>query len=128
MTKDEILSMEAGEKMDALIAEKVMGIDLSQICDGDMYDEDGDHWSCTSCSETGGWGTDFEHTISPKHYSTYIAAAWKVVEKLELSVVPYLGLVKWHAANEKVIAFAAAAPLAICRAALLSTLKKEMID
>ena len=39
MTRDEILSMPAGREMDALIAEKVMLIDILKDCDG--YECDG---------------------------------------------------------------------------------------
>ena len=68
--------------MDALVETDVLGIDLAAECHGDMYDEDGDHWSCTDCDKTGTWGEDFAHTREPRHRSTDIAAAWEVLEWL----------------------------------------------
>ena len=60
MTRDEILNMPAGYKMDLLIAETVMI-----------------------------WDLEFPQ-VELKHYkfSKDIAAAWRVVEKLELTLVP----------------------------------------
>ena len=136
MMRDEILNMPAGRGMDALIAEKVMGIDLSQECGGEMYDEDSNYWSCTSCSKEGGWNEDFQHTIQPQHYSNSINAAWGVVEKLcnesgcDIVKVckrdPELLRGEWSCnLGRGFEAFGDTAPLAICRTALLSVLEIE---
>jgi hypothetical protein len=64
------------------------------------------------------------YPIGLPHYSTDIADAWKLVEKLGISVVPHPDG-SWHAADGKTIAFAATAPLAICRFALLAATVTE---
>lgn len=95
--------MEAGRVMDALIAEKVMGlrqgvdfgkwdehlwaIDADGEIDTDAY-KHGDYHSGPMC-ERCGYGyccycqdaPDKPCEIHPPHYSTDIAAAWEVVEK-----------------------------------------------
>lgn len=63
--------MEAGPKLDALVAEKVMGKDP------DIW-EPGDSFVVID-----------QNTIKiAKPYSTDITAAWQVVEKLRLAVIP----------------------------------------
>ena len=58
MTRDEILAMKAGRELDALVAEKVMGVkNMEQWLINHRMDETG-------------------------QYSTDIAAAWEVVEKM----------------------------------------------
>ncbi len=57
--------MKAGRELDALVAEKVMGIELTITSQGHPYFRD---------------GTLLRVPIA--HYSTDIAAAWQVVEKM----------------------------------------------
>ena len=89
--------MEAGRELDALIAEKVMDDMLAGIrLDGSpMFDD-------------------------IPHYSTQIANAWLVVEKLRLFVQP--SALGWHSGLRGDIQenhrHANTAPLAICLAAL----------
>jgi len=101
MTRDEILNMEAGREMDELITQKVI-------------------------SNDGFW-----HGIKP--YSTDISVAWQVVEKLcdetGCDVVkvckrdPELLRGEWSCNfGRGAEAFGDSAPLAICRAALLTKL------
>ena len=123
LTREAILAMPAGREMDALIAELVMGWRVEhepyQFLDGEAgtgYDDPGD--------------------FQP---STDIAAAWEVVERLNL-----LDLYALKRSNEydsqtagyevgepscgdggrywDRLAEAETAPLAICRAALLTTI------
>lgn len=107
--------MEAGRELDALVAEKVMGLTPVEWSgwEGDLSLVYGDQ-------ETGG--------IVPR-YSTDIGAAWEVVEKLKqdrtvhLWSVPSGYMVQMTGVNAKmleVIGQADTAPLAICRAALSS--------
>lgn len=132
LTLNEILNTPAGYELDALIAKGVMGINLSQECEGDIYEE-GDHWTCTYCSKVGYWGESFKHTIEPKQYSTDIADAWEVVEKLlplfRFALAQIDSGTKWFAQFENIEHFGEwkafeaeedTAPLAICRAALLA--------
>ena len=100
--------LEAGRELDALIAEKVMGYEC--VCDEEPVD-------CPIHNKA-----DL-YTLRP--YSTDIAAAWGVVEKLRLFVMPW-GLDEWCAANQRderlafsdILESGETAPLAICRAAL----------
>jgi hypothetical protein len=112
MARDEILNMEAGREMDALVAEKVMGYE--RVPDIKPYGF-GDAWL--------------------QHYSTDIAAAWQVVGKLEnndfwweaSNVVPNSDPIvyewKFVTVGRQGEACEFTAPLAICRAALLATLE-----
>lgn len=64
-------------ELDALVAEKVMGI---TACEGDVIDYDG-YQSCLSCGfECDDWNVD--HYFVPLRYSTRIEDAWQVVERL----------------------------------------------
>lgn len=103
--------MKAGPELDALIATKVMGASFQEIKDADYF-----------VNESGGIGFDLPS------YSTDIASAWLVVEKLRLSVLKcnhgwragdlsYGG----HESSEFIFdAIAETAPHAICLAALKS--------
>lgn len=82
--------LKPGKELDALVAEKVMGIDLTAPCNGEMEI----YYTTPYCVKC---GYEFSkddyrygpHTYNPRHYSTSIAAAWEVVEKLNLSVVQW---------------------------------------
>jgi hypothetical protein len=107
MTREQILAMEAGEAMDNLVAERVMG------------------W--VSRSIGGPWW----------YPSTYIAPVWQVADKMGagfnlVRATNDAGEIVWgcryeHPEDENgccvSIAWAPTAPLAICRAALLQTLE-----
>jgi hypothetical protein len=105
MTRDEILKMEAGREMDALVAEKIFN----------------GQWLYKNIPEN-----------LPK-FSASISAAWEVVERLikhnPLSLdylVDENNVLGWQA-NFRMgynVAFAPTAPLAICRAALLAVMKE----
>lgn len=88
--------MEAGRELDALIAEKIMGQDYSlNSLEGSLVLKD------------------------PPHYSTNIAAAWEVVEKLGPDwdlISMEQGWIASVGSSER--ARAETAPLAICLAAL----------
>lgn len=106
--------MKVGNELDALIAEKVMGHEVSRYGDTDAwYDEQG-HW------------------IKP--YSTDIAAAWQVVNKIADSRDPHwFSIDRWYGTwvagwrcgdsapddpSWELEMTADTAPLAICLAAL----------
>jgi hypothetical protein len=64
--------MNPGRELDALIAEKVMGIKMPAIpINGATYQE----WAAISKAS--------HEAVSPPCYSTEIAAAWQVVEKIK---------------------------------------------
>jgi hypothetical protein len=98
MTREEILNMPAGREMDALIAERVF-----------------------KTTEDDDWGSD-----GLLSFSTDIAAAWQVVEKLKPNY-PLLDMYcigDWASSfgdGEWGYGYAETAPLAICRAALIAT-------
>lgn len=114
MKDTEIEMLEAGPALDALVAEKVMGLELTN------YNPIG--------IRKGGW------VLPIPNYSNDIAAAWEVVQKLDLlcgavmlrrnldsTVTNYVGT--WEVLEiehelQHVVAVGTTAPLAICRAAL----------
>jgi len=128
MTRDEILNMEAGREMDALVVEKIMG---------EPYPDRFAHpkW----------WGLryDMGHEVwEPMLFSTNIKMAWEVVETLKalgfsvlrLSTGDILGdWWQFHCADayreivfedsRDYFANAETPALAVCRAALLATLE-----
>ena len=117
--------MVAGRELDALVAEKVMGMELLPLKEapcpycGDEMRFCGERSRCTTCGE---W------RYSPaKEYSTDIAAAWEVVEKLKAGGFSLIA--EWDAHDEmwyvvfsNVSSYKAgeadAAPHAICLVAL----------
>jgi hypothetical protein len=97
MTRDEILNMPAGRKMDILVSEKVMH--------------------------------DIPGQAMISLYSTDIAAAWEVVEKMieadGFFQMYYASTGEWlvDLDTEENLIGEKTAPLAICRAALLATME-----
>lgn len=137
----------AGRELDALVAEKVMGLKVEML--PIMYDEDYEgqvprfstaEWEKEMREEAPDWqreswdsdkgpvvveGGDRKYVVRP--YSTDIAAAWEVVEKMrKMGWEPTIALQKAHvyaitydaSYDELSRAYAEHAPLAICRAAL----------
>jgi hypothetical protein len=97
MTREEILNMPAGREMDALIAEKVIDPDWVKL-----------------------------KNLCP-HYSTDIAAAWELVEKMKYFTL-YRGDGYWeceYSGQYLESIDAETAPLAICRAALLAVIESD---
>ena len=126
MTRDEILAMEAGRELDALVAEKVMERTLMDGLGG-------------TAIRVVYYGKDTPHPLP--YYSTNIAAAWEVVAKIKPDIDGGIAVEwlidggddrAWHTEiwtrGEKYrqyCSFAPTAPLAICRAALLATQEQE---
>ena len=123
MNKDEIFNMPAGEQIDKLIAIKVLGypeLDLEDApcpyC-GNIMRFCGSRSWCSLCSE-------WRHSAYKK-YSDEISSAWEIVEKLTDGETPNdcelrTSVRGWRCDLYKGYANAETAPLAICRAALLS--------
>jgi len=126
MTRESILAMPAGPEMDALVAERVMG----WTWEPGPYLQD---------PETPRRAHPQSTRNAPDPYSTNIAAAWLVVEKLndkkiaeaggdwswpvEITYICDEGREGWCVQFQgRHDAVAEPAPLAICRAALLTTL------
>ena len=128
----DILNMQAGEEMDALVAEKVMKWHIAS--DRNVPE----HWE----DEDGRWGAgigkypeddaEFLHTLD-FHPSESILWAWEVVEKMEseyrmpAAIIRSAILDGWSAefltenAGLDIVSVEADTPeLAICRAALLA--------
>lgn len=122
LTREQIEKMEAGPEMDALVAERVFGWAGWKRAEGD----------CLHGIPPDATGRDRHGTCVP-NYSTHIAAAWIVVDKLArlsfgIDREQCFG-VRYDVRcyddpdmRDKVRATAETAPLAICRAALLATL------
>lgn len=116
----DILTIPAGRAMDALVAEKVMGLhrSMEQGLGEDVYEE----WRNAEGCRVRPYGT-------LPNYSTDIAAAWEVVEKLAKPLkVVWTGKV-WVCAvfEEEYSHEADTAPLAICRAALSRVMESQKI-
>ena len=139
MTRDEMLAMKAGRELDALVAEKVMG------------------WRSTKgwedCWATGAgpyyWPGDGRMPVGHAAFSTDIAPAWKVMEKMvENGYCPAilsddnghwaLSLDGWQNVPDgdepqditttflvEAALWADTVPLAICRAALLAVMEVD---
>lgn len=70
--------MKPGRELDALLAEKVMGIDLKSPCTGKaepIYQD----YICDSC---GAIGFESNHFPEAKFYSSNIYSAFEIVDKL----------------------------------------------
>ena len=120
MKRDEILKMEAGRELDALVAEKVMGYEDMGIGIGLRFQKP---------SQTG-----VKVLYELPSYSTRIAAAWEVVEKLREQFIAVtittmgprdqVHVFTTHNGERMTKVWDDTAPLAICRAALLMEVKK----
>jgi hypothetical protein len=125
--------LESGRELDTLIAEKVMDEPIGP-CPGDSseWSDYEYHWVCEVCRELTRMTIVSAHARRQEPYSTEIAAAWRIVEKLGLSVIQYAtddwvagSFGEAPAGNEFYIddhfeysGEGSTAPLAICRAAL----------
>jgi len=110
-------TMPAGRSLDALVAEKVMG----------WTDWWVDREGPNATMKTFGFPPGVTDTYSePPHYSTDIADAWLVVEKLRKDGCPFLFGHNRNPHNgwfadfllHPLVEYADTAPLAVCRAAL----------
>lgn len=127
----EINQIEAGRELDALVASKVMSLDINRGHYETAETSSGDPL-CIACGTVGDWSDDlFGDKPCIPHYSTDIAAAWQVVGKLtnpRISWEAGTWLASCDVRNEppyegwRIVSARAdgrdAAPLAICRAAL----------
>jgi hypothetical protein len=136
MTRDEILTMPAGRKMNALIAVKIMG-----ICPHDWQLENNLSNAQHVCLLCGQKYYAYNPPVTPD-YSTDMTAAWQVVEKLSKPHI-FINLSKFgdkyvcdienmedysnpeKQFNRWKIDFCNSPALAICRAALLMTIGGE---
>ena len=134
MTRDEILAMEAGRELDALVAEKVMGF-AKVVRDYDKRHNTEGLRSFVYDTAFAWFGKE-----TPR-YSTDIAAAWLVVE--HMGPIPFSLRFQpadaWRAGGGEVYCYAHwtcwfeggkeidadTAALAICRAALLAVMEAD---
>jgi len=137
MTQEQIDTMEAGREMDRLIADRIFNLDTYKKW---IYVDRFDHFDCflddARYDENGQWDYAFLQNGSFRRvpsYSTDIAAAWQVVEKIkdvfrkqkpdwDFAIVE-TGENHWLAGWLQYESFELSgegktAPLAICRAAL----------
>jgi hypothetical protein len=149
MTREEILAMPADRELDALVAEKVMGLT--------GYEFDDTHWYCPTCKAwvhpaqvtfhevhercqtpvVSDW-CDEEGNVMPE-YSTDISAAWEVVEKIhekrflfDASLSVGAGYtVRFYNRDKETFHMAPyipTAPEAICKAALIAVMEVQAHD
>jgi len=132
MTRDEILAMEAGPELDALVAEKVMGYS-GKITVFAWQDrgkrllpltgfQAGEHTDF--CTYVDGEGKKIEgHVYFPRRYSWNILDAWRVVEKTgkktAFIITRHLDGTYCAEVNTGKV-FGKEAPEATCKAALLT--------
>lgn len=138
MTKDEILAMEAGRELDALIVDKVMGWawNTHNPRNHIMWNPDTGGVGIVVFHD-GGEGDGVIQVLDVPYYSSDIAAAWEVIGKMieqgTFINLGHGGLV-WRVNISTRYMYerlefegitAESAPLAICRAALVATLEAE---
>jgi predicted nucleic acid-binding protein len=119
MTRDEILAMPAGRKMDALVAENVMGLDLFTPVTDPYFTSQG----------------IYQQVNHIESYSADIAAAWEVVEKMvngkwRVNIENDINGRKWGCDFKDdplhtTLCVADSLTLAICRAALLAVMENN---
>lgn len=117
MTKEEILKMEPGRELDALIAEKVMEIKLH------WDDEEGQSYKIAD--------SPFGEVLKAFNPSTDISAAWEVLEQFKTHQVTKSETGFSHSEKKyrvivgknQNVAYADTVPEAICKAALLACLE-----
>jgi len=106
--------MQAGRELDALIAETVM--EMQRVEEGNIY-----FWPSPEMVarllELHPDVLAVDYFPAP-HYSTDIAAAWQIVEKLGMQCGFSIYDREPFAAHKRVSTVASTVPLAICRAAL----------
>ena len=141
LSRERLMNLEAGEEMDLLVLEYVMGLNPDDywIIDIDVY-------SGNSGNITKAWlkdhpefdlkRTDGDWFYVGPEYSTDIVAAWEVVEKLRDDEdenncfvlernAPFNGKNYACRFGDKEYSHAEEAPLAICRAALKSVVEEK---
>ena len=142
MTRDEILAMEPGRELDALVAERVMGKPKPTVIprSDEKFLETWDDWGGAWLARFKGDNEIGQYYALP--FSTNISKAWEVVEKIDAgsyrwrlaskhcrsghvwwtaTLDKYLGAVNgW---KEMVYAPGDTAPEAICKAALLAVME-----
>lgn len=119
--------MQAGRELDALVAEKVMGW---KWCENDIGKESlqppSEEYAFLSPNHPVFWADEKGYTKIMPHYSTNIADAWKVVEKMrenfwvqvDVGDIILCSMGEYGFVCSTIQAEAETAPLAICLAAL----------
>jgi hypothetical protein len=137
MTREQIEKMEAGEAMDAAISERVMGI-YPRAVRAAASTELVTVWTSNPGIGDGLWTAgELSRYGAPPSYSTSIAAAWLVVERImsgySREVTVEYGWLKhpgeyWHCHMGRVDAIGSEPTIAICRAALLATHIENLVN
>jgi hypothetical protein len=137
ITRDQVLGMAAGRELDSLVAEKVFGW---RRIKGPKFDYDGPVESNDVLIPPTIIDEDEAFRMMPpkgaipffyfvhRGYSTDIAAAWEVVEK-SLKDIKRVTLYKmpggtWCCKVSDISCYDESAPVAICKAALLTTIQE----
>ena len=121
MTNEEIDKLPAGQELDILIAERVMGWERLPERPNRQRGFATEEYQNLRWRLPNG-----EVTLDLDYFSTDISEAWQVVEKLYLHVGPFGDY--WYASDvhnwndARIIVHAFTAPLAICRASLKAVL------
>lgn len=150
------MSMDAGRALDALIAEKVMGLNQPNdfgLIDKHTWQRDEDdeycRYVCRRCyTWSEAWVKESELEVgpcdvSPTHYSRSLSAAWQVVDwmkahnyvfilehaltRIDSNEGPWWCQCGGFDMSQRVSAYGQTAPLAICRAALAAVAPADLM-
>jgi hypothetical protein len=126
LTREEILAMEPGPALDEITAEIACGRKvrmLNEVTNNSFKPQ----YDKKVIDEGAG-----RYNIIPR-YSSDISAAWEVADKLKIAIIPqsssapgnlkYLARAEWDFRQNEIDVFAATAPEAISKVALLAVLK-----
>lgn len=143
MTREDILAMKPGKELDALVGSIVLKLPQKYVC---VVDDRSEEECCILDRPSDclfaygllakGLGRDdckYWRRLEPEPYSTDLSAAWEVVEKMAKKW-PDFGISKSNQGSKWCVSWgfdghgweyadAETAPLAICKAALLSALE-----
>lgn len=130
MNREEILNMEAGEQLDNLVAEKVMGWHIKLTEYGKDWVDDDDRYM-TGVNRDGQFEDDEDFHLLHWHPSGSILWAWEVIEKLmpiyqiDIEAINKMFKVSFDDYARTWEATAEDAPVAICKSALLAVMENE---
>lgn len=139
MTRDEVLAMPAGRELDALVAERLFGVRIFTQAEMEAEarrvwaDQPRCEWFAMGFYATKLGRDDIECRQEIRHYSTNIAEAWPIAVMFRMDVHNLSnnkGAARVHAINGDQVwptyqVNADTPALAICRAALLTTLESR---
>jgi len=128
MTKEEIMQLKSGKKLNALVAENIMGWTKKQVSADECFEITGD------CCANIIWLDSYDTwAYEPDKYSTDISEAWQVIEYLKTKGWGFqlkMDNIIWAELYGLGIGYftciGESAPEAICKVALLASLTQDI--